>query len=313
MKTVGVIGGSGFIGSYITKVFLEHGFKVRVSSTDISNKEKYKHLHSLENSDHLEIAALNLEDKSTIKDFVSDCQIVIHGGTPFQLAINDPQSELLDPTIKGTENFLNLIKDSDVIEKVVFIASVASYNAAFPLPAPNRSSDHLYTENDDPFCNEECHPYAQAKYYADQVVKSFVSNHPNLNFEIVSVYPVFVVGRPLSARADSTSAGLQALFKDKIAPDPFVESIYANDVAFAMVDVQDVADSVYMAATTPGIHGNGYLLTSESWPVSDISLMLNGKDPNGKAQIVYSNELASRDLNIDFSPASKPLATFASK
>ena len=35
MKTVGIIGGSGFIGSHTTKQFLEQGYKVKVSATDI--------------------------------------------------------------------------------------------------------------------------------------------------------------------------------------------------------------------------------------------------------------------------------------
>lgn len=39
MKKVGIIGGSGFIGSYITKQFLDNGFEVKVSSTDISKEE----------------------------------------------------------------------------------------------------------------------------------------------------------------------------------------------------------------------------------------------------------------------------------
>nr|WP_228122761.1 NAD-dependent epimerase/dehydratase family protein [Oceanihabitans sp. IOP_32] len=44
MKKVGIIGGSGFIGSHITKIFLENGFEVKVSTTDISNENKYQHL-----------------------------------------------------------------------------------------------------------------------------------------------------------------------------------------------------------------------------------------------------------------------------
>lgn len=55
MKKIGIIGGSGFIGSHITKKYLEEGFQVRVSSTDINNEEKYKHLKSLANADQLEI------------------------------------------------------------------------------------------------------------------------------------------------------------------------------------------------------------------------------------------------------------------
>lgn len=47
MKTIGIIGGSGFIGSHITKKFLQNNFKVKVSATDISKTEKYNHLKSL--------------------------------------------------------------------------------------------------------------------------------------------------------------------------------------------------------------------------------------------------------------------------
>jgi len=36
MKKVGIIGGSGFIGSFNTKIFLEDVYGVSVSATDIS-------------------------------------------------------------------------------------------------------------------------------------------------------------------------------------------------------------------------------------------------------------------------------------
>ena len=43
MKKAGIIGGAGFIGSYITKEFLENGFTVKVSVTDISKQEHGQH------------------------------------------------------------------------------------------------------------------------------------------------------------------------------------------------------------------------------------------------------------------------------
>lgn len=42
MKKIGIIGGSGFIGSYNTKKFLNEGYQVKVSTTDLSKKEKYE-------------------------------------------------------------------------------------------------------------------------------------------------------------------------------------------------------------------------------------------------------------------------------
>ncbi|RYE30689.1 MAG: SDR family NAD(P)-dependent oxidoreductase, partial [Sphingobacteriales bacterium] len=102
MKKVGIIGGSGFIGSYNTQKFLNEGYKVKVSATDLSKKEKYEHLLKLNNADQLEIVQLDVTDRAALEDFVSGCAIVVHGGTPFQLDVKDPQTELFDPTIKGT-------------------------------------------------------------------------------------------------------------------------------------------------------------------------------------------------------------------
>jgi hypothetical protein len=55
----------------------------------------------LANVENLEIVPLKVDNKDQLKAFVNGCDIVIHGGTPFQLDIKDPKTELLDPTIKG--------------------------------------------------------------------------------------------------------------------------------------------------------------------------------------------------------------------
>lgn len=311
MKKVGIIGGSGFIGSYNTKRFLEDGYEVKVSATDISKKEKYDHLKQLPNSEHLEIVQLNVENKSQIQDFLKGCNIVIHGGTPFQLDVKDPKTELFDPTIKGTENFLEAIQKTPGIEKVIFIASVAAYNTNFPLLPGSKSEGDQVSENDAPYMSEESHPYAQAKFIANQAVEKFIKGNPNLSFEIVSVSPVGVMGKALSQREDSTSMGLQFLFKNKIAPNPFIQMFYDNNIDFAIVDVEDVARGVHKAATTKGIHGRNYLLSSESYKVSDITLMLNNQEPEGKPKIVYSNDLAKKELGINFKPAKVPLNQFS--
>ncbi len=105
MKKVGIIGGSGFIGSHVTKLFLDHGFDVKVSTTDISREDKYQHLMQLKHTEKLKICEMNVENKKTLEDFVSNCDIVIHGGTPFILDFKDAETQLFIPTIKGTENF----------------------------------------------------------------------------------------------------------------------------------------------------------------------------------------------------------------
>jgi nucleoside-diphosphate-sugar epimerase len=301
MQTVGIIGGSGFIGSYVTKIFLEENFKVRVSSTDISNKSKYEHLLSLTNaSANLEIISLDVRDKKTLENFVRACEIVVHGGTPFQLEVKDPQAELFEPTVTGTRNFLEVISKSKDIKKVVFIASIAAWNTSFPMNPATYPAGHIFTENDTPYMNSQDHPYAHAKFLANQEVKNFVDQHPSLPFEITSVSPTYVIGNHLSSRQDSSSVGMQYLIKNKLAPNPFMEMLYATDAAFSMVDVRDVAEAIFQAATTKGIHGKNYLIANESYTVSDISRMLNKQEPINEAAIVYDSSLAKNDLGIAF-------------
>lgn len=311
MKTVGIIGGSGFIGSHITKKYLQEGFKVKVSATDISKTEKYQHLKNLPNAENLEILQLKVENKNQLTEFIKDCSIVVHGGTPFQLDVKDPKTELFDPTIKGTENFLEVITEIPDVEKVVFIASVAAYNTNFPMPPGGKQPNENMDETDEPFMSEESHPYAQAKFIANQTVEKFIKEHPKTNFEITSVSPVAVMGKSLSNREDSTSSGLQFLFKNKIAPNPFVQMLFDTDAEFAIVDVKDVANGVYNASLKSGLHGKNYLLSSESWKVSDISKMLNNEKPNGNAHVFYKNNSAKQDLGIVFNPAVVPLTEYS--
>ncbi|MCY7328967.1 MAG: NAD-dependent epimerase/dehydratase family protein [Saprospiraceae bacterium] len=101
-KGVGIIGGSGFIGSYVTRKFLENGFQVRVSATDLANEDKYRHMRDLPQAEHLEIVPLNTLDAAALQSFVAGCDIVVHSGTPFELETENPQTDMFDPTVKGT-------------------------------------------------------------------------------------------------------------------------------------------------------------------------------------------------------------------
>ncbi len=311
MQTAGIIGGAGFIGSYITKIFLEENYKVKVSTTDINSNSKYAHLLSLTNAPgNLEILSIDTRDKNSIANFVNGCAILVHAGTPFVLDAKDPQKELLEPTVTGTRNFIEVTSESKALKKVVFVASVAAWNISFPFGPETYSAGHIFTEQDTPYMNEQDHPYAQAKFLADKAVRKFIDENSKLPFEIVSVSPTMVIGNSLSERTDSTSVGMQYLFKNKLAPNPFLEMLYANDVAFSMVDVRDVAEAVYQAAVTEGVHGKNYIIANESYRVSDISRMLNNQPPLNEATIVYDSSLAKNDLGIAFISAKDTLNHF---
>ena len=100
---------------------------------------------------------------------------------------------------------------------------------------------------------------------------------------------------------------MQYLIKNKIAANPFVEILFATDAEFSMIDVRDVAEAVFQAATTKKILGKNYLIANESYTVSDISRMLNNEAPHAKAAIVYDSSLAKKELGIAFIAAKETL------
>jgi nucleoside-diphosphate-sugar epimerase len=181
------------------------------------------------------------------------------------------------------------------------------------MPAEGKSFTDTFDENDIRSSSQESHPYAQAKFIANQVVEEFIQSNPEVPFEICSVSPVMVMGKSLSAREDSTSIGLQFLIKNKIAPDDFIQSLYHNNVPFAVVDVENVANAAFSAATKKNLHGRNYLLTSETYKVWDIHQMLNQKEPKEKAQIIYKNDLAKLELGIQFRPVKETLNGYSSQ
>lgn len=98
--------------------------------------------------------------------------------------------------------------------------------------------------------------------------------------------------------------------KNKIAPNSFIQMFYDNDIPMAIADVEDFANAIFKAVTISGLHGKNYLLSSETYAVSDLSLMLNYKMPVNTAHIVYKNQLAVNDLHIKFKPVKENLYNY---
>lgn len=87
--------------------------------------------------------------------------------------------------------------------------------------------------------------------------------------------------------------------------------LYDTNAEFAIVDVEDVAEAIFKAATISGLHGKNYLLSSETYPVSDMSLMLNHKEPINKPSVIYQNRLAMQDLDIKFKAVQETLNNYS--
>lgn len=311
-KTVSIIGGCGFLGSYVTKKFQAEGFAVKVSTRDKSQADRYEHLQQIKADQPPEVVEVDVLDAVEVSEFIKGSEVVVHCGTPFRFDVQQEkaEAEMFRPTLEGTQNVLESCLKSDQLQKLIIISSVAAINGYVPSFDPGKGKEHIFTINDTPVTHPDHPPYNQAKYRADQLVQTFVKEHPGLSFEIISLYPGLIVGKPLSGSRDSTSAGMLYLLKHKLMPNAMMEMVFQYDIDFAMVAVEDVAEATYQSAVRPGLHGKRYFISHETWAASDVNRMLNGEAASGKSRIQYNNREAADELGLTFTPARIPLQEY---
>ena len=102
MKTAGIIGGMDFLGCDITLKFLSEDFRVKVPVTHSVPFKSRLINTGLSVNVNLEICRTNLDDDFQLKQFVQDCDIIVHCGIPFKLGV----------TLKGTSLYVPLVKQT---------------------------------------------------------------------------------------------------------------------------------------------------------------------------------------------------------
>ncbi len=127
-QTILVTGGAGYIGSWIVKYLVEKGHNVRVSVRDKLKTEKYVHLLNLEKeySGTIELWEANLTIPNSFDAVAKGCDSIIHVASPFTLSLKNPQQNLIDPALKGTQNVLNAATESGTVKKIVLTSSIAA-------------------------------------------------------------------------------------------------------------------------------------------------------------------------------------------
>ena len=127
-KIILVTGGTGYIGSLVTKMLLEKGYTVRLTVRDKTKKNKYQHLIDIENDTDgkLEFWEANLLAKGAFDKPVEGCTAIIHLASPFTSRFKDAQRELIEPALEGTRNVLNAANKSTTVKKVILTSSIAA-------------------------------------------------------------------------------------------------------------------------------------------------------------------------------------------
>ena len=247
-----VTGASGFIGSHVVRELLERGYRVRATVRDANDEAKVGHLRKLaEGAAHpLEIVRADLLDEGSFDTPFSGCQYIFHVAASVRLTAKDPQREIVDVAVLGTENALRAASKAKTVERVVLTSSVAAVFDLAPRP------EHVYTEADwTSDATLSGSPYPLAKTLSEKRAWELVEDE---SFDLVAINPAMVMGPVMSkAHLRSSPALLRDLLTGKFPAAPSFH--------FGIVDVRDVARAHVEAVERSQASGRHIMYTQGKW------------------------------------------------
>jgi dihydroflavonol-4-reductase len=238
-QPVCVTGASGFIASQLVGDLLERGYTVRGTVRDASS-DRYDFLRELPGaSERLELVSANLLEPASFDAAVAGCEVVHHTASPYALSVEDPQRDLVDPAVKGTQGVLQASAQAGV-KRVVLTSSMAAVT-------DEPEDGKVLTEAD---WNEksslERNPYYYSKTLAEKAAWRFVEEK-SPPFDLVVINPFLVIGPALTQSLNTSNGVLRDL----------LTGVYPGvlRICWGVVDVRDVARAHVLAQETPAAQG----------------------------------------------------------
>ena len=279
-----VTGASGYIGSHVVANLLTRGRNVRATVRDASDPGRVEHLGAMEVADggSLEIVEMDLLDADSVSKAVGGCSEVIHTAAAVRITAKKPQSQIVDPSVIGTQNVLDSIDGSGSVESLIHTSSTAAIR-----PMHWQDGQTLTTDTWADDATLEGNPYGLAKFSAERLVRDWHSaKDPASRPRMVTINPCIVFGPPLSKRHLRGSVSfIMTLLRREI---PFVIPMHVS-----IVDVRDVAEA-HVRALTMGEDAGRYLVVSGQMWFKEIARALKSSHPNLRIptlQIPYSLSL----------------------
>ncbi|BAT83843.1 hypothetical protein LR48_Vigan03g067000 [Vigna angularis] len=267
--TVCVTGGTGFIGSWIIKSLLEHGYSVNTTiRSDPGRKRDVSFLTNLPGaSEKLRFFNADLSDPESFGPAVEGCVGIFHTATPIDFAVNEPEEVVTKRAIEGALGILKAAVKSKSVKRVVYTSSAST--VSFTGPEPQDVVDESAWSDVDllrklkPFSWS----YTISKVLTEKAVFEFGEQN---GLEVVSLVPPFVVGRFICPKLpDSIERALLLLFGKK-------EEI--GVIRYHMVHVDDLARAHIFLLEHPNPKGR-YNCSPFIVPIEEIAEIISTKYP----------------------------------
>lgn len=248
-KPVLVTGANGYVASWLVKKLLDEAITVHAVVRNPNDEKKIAHLkEAAENAKgNLKFFAGDLLKPGSYKAAMEDCELVYHTASPFTLDVKNPQKELIEPAVNGTENVLNSAKEVSSVKRVIVTSSCAAiYTDA--IDTVNAPGGKLTEEVWNTTASLDYQPYSLSKTLAEK--KAWEITKSQNKWDLVTINMPGVFGPPLNPH-NTTSESINIL---KMLGDGQLK-MGAPRMGIGVVDVRDVAEVHFRAGFTPEAKG----------------------------------------------------------
>ncbi|KAG9459628.1 hypothetical protein H6P81_004136 [Aristolochia fimbriata] len=266
-KVVCVTGGAGYIASWLVKLLLERGYTVKATVRDPDNPKKTLHLRALEGAlERLHLVKADLLHEGAFDAVVDGCEGVFHTASPFYHAVSDPQTELIEPAVKGTLNVLGSCAKTASVKRVIVTSSIAAVVYSGRPRTPDVVVDETWFSDPD-VCRSMKAWYPLSKTLAEEAAWKFAKEK---GLDMVTVNPGMVIGPLLQPTLNTSAEAIMNLINGA--------TTFPN-ASFTWVHVRDVALAHILAYEVSSASGR-YCLTERVAHFSEIVAILQQLYPN---------------------------------
>lgn len=266
-KPVMVTGANGYVASWLVKVLLDEGLTVHAAVRNPSDQKKIAHLKEAAEKSKGKIVFFkgDLLIPGSYKDAMEGCELVYHTASPFTTDVENPQKELIEPAVNGTENVLNSAKEVSSVKRIVVTSSVAAmYSDA--IDCEKEPSGKLTEDSWNTTASIDYQPYSYSKLLAEK--KAWDIANSQKQWDLITINMCLVLGPPLNQKTTTSESNnvLKLFVKGDLR-------MGAPKMGMGIVDVRDVAIAHYKAGFTPEAKGR-YLTSAHETNLLEIGKTL---------------------------------------
>lgn len=227
-----VTGANGHLGNNLVRLLIEKGIPVRASVRNIKNISALTGLNC-------EVVQADITNKQSLINALQGVETFYAVGAAFKLWAKNPKKEIYDVNLEGTRNMIEAAAGAGV-KRIVYVSSIAALNYAM-LPA--KESNGYNPDRRDVYYN--------SKNDGEKLAFELAKEH---NIELVSVLPSAMIGGEAFAPLNVSYNIISLILKKQIPVE--------TNITLNWIDVRDVAEGCYLAATKGG-NCERYILANE--------------------------------------------------